>query len=83
MQKRRPRGSIPVEIHQIILSEYKRTGAVPPAIYLAKVTGINPVLVRRALRTLVDSGVVIQPYGEKTSYVPALELDGSPFKLAK
>ncbi len=72
--------NIPATIHQAILGEYERTGAVPPSAVLAEMTDLDQGLVRRALRALLNQGVLAQPHGERAPYVPLRRLDGSPVK---
>ncbi len=75
--KRRPRGSVPGEVHQALIDEFERTGCPPPINIIAEVTGIDPVVVGRALKSLCDEGLVIQPYGSRAPYVPLVRPDGT------
>lgn len=79
---KRPKGSIPVELHAAIIEEFEKTGAVPPGSVLAEITGIGPDLVRRAMRGLVERGVLHQPYGKGSPYVPLQYPDGNSVNIS-
>lgn len=77
MSERRAWGSAPAEIHRIVVEEYERTGAVPPAQTLADMSNMHPTLVRRVLKQLVNEGQLAQPHGERAAYVPLYRPDGT------
>lgn len=78
--ERRAWGSVPMELHRIVLEEYERTGAVPSAGILAELAEMNPTLVRRTLKQLCEEGLLVQPHGERSPYVPLYRPDGARVK---
>jgi hypothetical protein len=79
-EQRRPKGSVALEVHEIALSEYERTGSVPPAHVLAELTGIDRVSITRALKQLCDEGQLGQPHGDRAPYIPLRRPDGTRVK---
>ncbi len=75
--ERRPRGSVPLEVHKTLVDEFQRTGSPPPANVISDITGIDPVVVRRALKQLCDDGVLVQPHGHRAPYIPLFRPDGT------
>lgn len=80
MDDRRAWGSVPAELHRIVVEQYERTGAVPAAVVLGELANMHPVLVRRTLKQLCDEGVLAQPHGERSPYVPLYRPDGARVK---
>lgn len=77
MSDRRPKGSIPTEVHRVGVQEYERTGSFPPATVISELTGIDRVAVTRALKGLCEEGILAQPHGGRAPYVPLYRPDGT------
>ncbi len=74
---RRARGSVPTEVHRVLVEELDSTGSIPPAHVIADITGIGVTAVRRALRSLHDDGLLAQPHGPRAPYIPLFRPDGT------
>jgi DNA-binding transcriptional regulator YhcF (GntR family) len=80
--ERRAWGSVPAELHRVVVEEYERTGLVPPANTLAELAGMHPTLVRRTLKQLCDEGFLAQPHGDRSGYIPLRRPDGTRVRPA-
>lgn len=78
--ERRAYGSVPAEIHQLIVDEYEKTGVVPTSTTLSELTGISQGTVAQTMKRLCDEGLLAQPYGPRTPYVPLYRPDGARVK---
>lgn len=78
--ERRAWGSVPAELHRIAVDEYERTGLIPSAQSLADLAQMHPTLVRRTLKQLCDAGLLAQPQGERSGYIPLRRPDGARVK---
>ncbi len=59
------------------MEEYERTGAPPPANTIADKLGVDPPTVSKALKQLLLEGVLSQPYGPRSPYIPVQRPDGT------
>ena len=80
--ERRAWGSVPAELHRVVVEEYERTGLVPPANTLAELAHMHPTLVRRTLKQLCDDGFLAQPHGDRSGYIPLRRPDGTRVRPA-
>lgn len=76
-EDRRAWGSLPGEVHRILVEEYERTGVSPPASMIAEKMGSDPPSISRILKQLMAEGLIAQPHGPRSGYIPLCRPDGT------
>jgi DNA-binding Lrp family transcriptional regulator len=78
--ERRAWGSLPKEVHEALVRGYEKTGVSPPAQVIAEDIGSSPSTVSRVLKGLCADGLIAQPYGGRSGYIPLYRPDGTRVK---
>lgn len=76
-EDRRAWGSLAGEVHQVIVDGYEETGVSPPAQVIAERVDAAPAAISRALKSLLADGLIAQPYGARSGYIPLYRPDGT------
>lgn len=79
-EERKPWGSLPGEVHEALVTGYEQTGVSPPVNVLAEMVGSDSTSVGRALKSLIHQGLIAQPHGPRSGYIPLYRPDGTRVK---